>query len=187
MLAVVGISGEWRHRTITSSLLAAPDRVRFLPPRRSPSRSPGCVLSLLIASAVTVVGYAILSSRDLPLPDAGELAARSSAATRSWPRCSARFGVGVGALVRNQVVAIVGLLLIAFVVEPLADRAGARASAASARWARCRPRPPTSRRRRRLRATSTCSRPGSPCWRCWPGSAATFAAAAALLKTRDLT
>ena len=30
LLAVIGISGEWRHRTITSSLLAAPDRLRFL-------------------------------------------------------------------------------------------------------------------------------------------------------------
>ena len=30
MLAIVGITGEWRHRTITSSLLAAPDRLRFL-------------------------------------------------------------------------------------------------------------------------------------------------------------
>ena len=30
ILAIVGITGEWRHRTITSSLLAAPDRVRFL-------------------------------------------------------------------------------------------------------------------------------------------------------------
>ena len=26
ILAIVGITGEWRHRTITSSLLAAPDR-----------------------------------------------------------------------------------------------------------------------------------------------------------------
>ena len=45
VLAVVGISGEWRHRTITSSLLAAPDRLRFLTsktlasqPRASSSR-----------------------------------------------------------------------------------------------------------------------------------------------------
>ena len=30
ILAIVGITGEWRHRTITSSLLAAPDRIRFL-------------------------------------------------------------------------------------------------------------------------------------------------------------
>ena len=30
ILAIVGITGEWRHRTITSSLLAEPDRVRFL-------------------------------------------------------------------------------------------------------------------------------------------------------------
>src|SRR5262245_4118126 len=30
MLAIVGITGEWRHRTIASSLLVSPDRVWFL-------------------------------------------------------------------------------------------------------------------------------------------------------------
>ena len=30
LLGVTGMAGEWRHRTITSSVLAAPDRVRLL-------------------------------------------------------------------------------------------------------------------------------------------------------------
>ena len=41
ILAVIGITGEWRHRTITGALLAAPDRLRFLAAKASPSRARG--------------------------------------------------------------------------------------------------------------------------------------------------
>ena len=30
LLGVIGMAGEWRHRTITSTVLAAPDRLRLL-------------------------------------------------------------------------------------------------------------------------------------------------------------
>ena len=30
LLGAIGMSGEWRHRTITGSVLAAPDRMRLL-------------------------------------------------------------------------------------------------------------------------------------------------------------
>ena len=76
LLAVIGISGEWRHRTITSSLLAAPDRRRFLAAKAVAFATAGMVLSLLIAAAVTVAGVAVLSFRGLPLPEPGELLAQ---------------------------------------------------------------------------------------------------------------
>jgi ABC-2 type transport system permease protein len=40
VLAIIGITGEWRHRTITSSLLAAPTACPSWRPRRSRSPSP---------------------------------------------------------------------------------------------------------------------------------------------------
>ena len=49
LLAVIGISGEWRHRTITSSLLAAPDRLRFLAAKTVAFAAAGVVMSLLIS------------------------------------------------------------------------------------------------------------------------------------------
>ena len=58
LLAVIGISGEWRHRTITSSLLAAPDRRRFLAAKAIAFATAGMVLSLLIAATVAVTGVA---------------------------------------------------------------------------------------------------------------------------------
>jgi ABC-2 type transport system permease protein len=116
ILAVIGISGEWRHHTITSSLLAAPDRLRFLGAKTLAFAAAGLVLSLLISVAVTIVGLAILTARDLPTPEAGELL---SLAVRTALLAAplAAFGVAIGGLVRNQVIAVVGVLVLNFVVE----------------------------------------------------------------------
>jgi ABC-2 type transport system permease protein len=116
VLAVIGISGEWRHRTITSSLLAAPDRLRFLAAKTLAFAAAGILLSLLISIAVTIVGLAILTVRDLPTPEAGELAGLAMRNALVAALLGA-FGVAIGALVRNQVVAVVGLLVLTFVVE----------------------------------------------------------------------
>ena len=118
VLAVVGISGEWRHRTITSSLLAAPYRLRFLAAKAIAFATAGLVLSLMIAIAVTIVGVAVLSVRDLALPEAGDLAAQVGRNALLAALLGA-FGVSIGALLRNQIVAVVALLVLSFAVEPL--------------------------------------------------------------------
>jgi hypothetical protein len=117
MLAVVGIGGEWRHRTITSSLLAAPDRLRFLAAKTLAFAAAGAVLSVLVSVAVTIVGVAIVSARGLPMPEAGELLGQV-ARNPLVAMLVGALGVGLGALVRNQVVAVVGVLVLAFLVEP---------------------------------------------------------------------
>jgi hypothetical protein len=117
VLAIVGITGEWRHRTITSSLLAAPDRLRFLAAKTLAFAAAGMVLSLLISLAVAALGLAVLSARDLPTPETGELAGQI-VRLALVAALSGAFGVALGALVRNQAVAIVGVLLLGFVIEP---------------------------------------------------------------------
>jgi ABC-2 type transport system permease protein len=117
ILAIVGISGEWRHRTITSSLLAAPDRVRFLTAKTLAFAAAGVALSLAISAGVAILGYAILSQRDLPVPEAGELIAMVGR-NALVAALHGALGVGIGALVRNQPTAIVGVLLFSFLLEP---------------------------------------------------------------------
>jgi ABC-2 type transport system permease protein len=51
------------------------------------------------------------------VPEAGELASRLGRGVLIAPLVGA-LGVGPGALVRNQVIAVVGVLLLGFVVEP---------------------------------------------------------------------
>ena len=117
VLAVIGITGEWRHRTITSSLLAAPDRVRFLAAKTLAFAAAGAVLSVLISLAIFIVGFVILTARDLPTPDFADLLEQLGR-NAAIALLLGALGVGLGALVRNQVVAIVGLLVFSFVVEP---------------------------------------------------------------------
>jgi ABC-2 type transport system permease protein len=117
ILAVIGITGEWRHRTITSSILAAPARVRFLAAKTIAFAVAGLVLSVLISIAVGIAGLAILTARDLPTPALGELV-EQFARNAGIAALGGAFGVGIGALVRNQVVAIVGVLVMGFAVEP---------------------------------------------------------------------
>jgi hypothetical protein len=117
ILAIIGIAGEWRHRTITSSLLAAPDRLRFLAAKTLAFAAAGAVLSVLISITVEIVGTLILSLRDLPLPEAGELVAQLGR-NAIVAALTGALAVGLGALLRNQVVAVVGLLLAGLLVEP---------------------------------------------------------------------
>jgi ABC-type transport system involved in multi-copper enzyme maturation permease subunit len=130
ILAIVGITGEWRHRTITSSLLAAPDRIRFLAAKTLAFAAAGAVLSLAISVAVAIVGYAILGARGQPTPELGdvlELLVRNAVTAALL----GGLGVGIGSLVRNQAVAIVGILIIIFVVDSLLGEFAPRVEAVS--------------------------------------------------------
>ena len=117
VLGVLGMAGEWRHRTITSTVLAAPDRVRLLAAKTLSYAVAGVVLSLMATLAIMVVGTVILTARDQTTLGAADLA------DVLWRNLLVAallgaFGVCVGGVVRNQIVAVIGLLVVAFAVEP---------------------------------------------------------------------
>jgi ABC-type transport system involved in multi-copper enzyme maturation permease subunit len=117
LLGVMGMAGEWRHRTITSSVLAAPDRLRLLGAKVISYTVAGAVLSLIVTVTIMIVGTIILSTRDKTTLDAVQLldVMWRNLVTGAF---LGALGVCIGALLRNQVVAIVGVLIVAFVVEP---------------------------------------------------------------------
>jgi ABC-2 type transport system permease protein len=117
ILAIVGITGEWRHRTITSSLLAAPDRIKFLAAKTLAFAAAGLVLSLAISITITIVGWAILDARSLPIPSFGDLMAQIGR-NAAIAALLAALGVGIGSVLRNQAVAVVAVLVTGFAVEP---------------------------------------------------------------------
>ena len=117
ILGAIGITGEWRHRTITSSLLAAPDRERFLVAKVVAYAAAGAVLSVLITLAMAAVTTAILSGRD------EETAALADVVEALWRNALVAallggLGVAIGSIVRNQAGAIVTILVMPMIVEP---------------------------------------------------------------------
>jgi ABC-2 type transport system permease protein len=117
VLAIVGITGEWRHRTIAGALLAAPGRVRFLAAKTLAYAAAGLVLSLCVSLVVAAVASVLLTMRDMPLPGVWDLTVQIGRNAAIAALLGA-LGVAAGALVRQPVVAIVGALVATFVIEP---------------------------------------------------------------------
>jgi ABC-type transport system involved in multi-copper enzyme maturation permease subunit len=117
LLGAIAMSGEWRHRTITGSVLAAPDRTRLLAAKAVAYLVAGVILALLVSITTMAVGTAILHARHETALNLGQLAdvlwRNLAVAAVLGP-----LGVAVGALVRNQVVTVVGLIALAAVIEP---------------------------------------------------------------------
>jgi hypothetical protein len=117
LLGVIGMSGEWRHRTITSSVLAAPDRLRMLAAKVLSYAAAGVVISVIVSVTIMAVGSIILNARDFLAPELSELADvlwRNVVVATLF----GAFGVVVGAVVRNQIAAVVGVLVLALMIEP---------------------------------------------------------------------
>lgn len=117
LLGVMGMAGEWRHKTITSTVLAAPDRIRLLAAKVIAYAVAGAVLSFVVTLTNMVVGSIILSARGETTADFADLV------DVLWRNLTVAallgaFGVAIGALVRNQVAAIIGVLVFALIVEP---------------------------------------------------------------------
>jgi ABC-2 type transport system permease protein len=119
ILGILAVTTEFRHGTITPTLVVAPDRVRLVLAKLVAHVLAGLILGVLAVGLTTAIVLITLSSRDI---DAGltsqeitEVVLGLILATALW----AALGVGLGALVRNQVGAIVGALGWALLVENL--------------------------------------------------------------------
>jgi ABC-2 type transport system permease protein len=116
---LVGVAGEYRHRTAAPAALAAPaSRTTVLGLRILAYTVTGLVLGVL-TSAVSVA-IALPLTQDMPgeqlTPDSiGKVVAANIAASV----LATVLGAAVGALIRNQVAGVVTVLVLDFAVAPL--------------------------------------------------------------------
>jgi ABC-2 type transport system permease protein len=119
LLGIIAVTSEFRHGTITPSLLVVPDRVKLILAKLGASIGTGLALGLVATGLAWLIGTLILDARGvasvLSGSDVTKMIVGGTVATGLY----AALGVGVGALVRNQVGAIVGSLVYLFVLENL--------------------------------------------------------------------
>lgn len=119
VLAAIGVTSEFRHKTATATFLATPRRGRVVSAKLITYTLTGIVYA--IASLIVVAAIAVpwLAAKDVDL----DLLANGLPGTYGGVVADTAIfglvGAGLGALLRNQVAAVVGLLVYRFVIEPI--------------------------------------------------------------------
>ena len=111
VLGILGMAGEFRHGTATSTFLVTPVRGRVVAAKLAAAAATGLAMALVASAAVFAVGLPWLKAKgiEVAVADAGLLARVAGLAVAV--ALFAMLGVGLAALLRNQVAAvIVGLL-----------------------------------------------------------------------------
>jgi ABC-2 type transport system permease protein len=122
VLAAIALTGEFRHQTATTTFLASPQRGRV-------------VLAKLIAYGLVGIGYALvciavtiaialpwLNAKGIQIPLGGNGIPATLAGVVAAVVIFGLIGVGLGALIREQVATVVGLLVYLFIAEPIVTR-----------------------------------------------------------------
>lgn len=117
VLGVVVGAGEYRHGTIAWTLLVTPRRLRAVSAQTLACALAGAAMGVIVFVVATAVAIPWLSAKDAPLPSLSELL-ELIAGVVAYAGLAAALGAGLGALLRNQVAAIVIVLVALFVVDP---------------------------------------------------------------------
>jgi ABC-2 type transport system permease protein len=119
VLGVLAVSTEFRHGTITPTLLAVPSRRKVVVAKVVAHVLAGFALGLAAMVLNLLLVAAIFSARGIESGTTMGEALQWSAGVSLSAGLLAALGVAVGAIVRNQVGALVGALAWIFIVEPL--------------------------------------------------------------------
>jgi ABC-type transport system involved in multi-copper enzyme maturation permease subunit len=119
LLGILGMAGEFRHQTVTQTFLVTPDRGRVVAAKLLAYPLAGIALALSILAFTAALATAWLAAKGITpsLLDA-RLGRVLLGAVLAAGLCGL-VGVGVAALVRNQVAALVGVVVWVLLVEGL--------------------------------------------------------------------
>ena len=119
LLGILGMAGEFRHLTVTQTFLVTPDRGRVVAAKLVAYPLAGIALALTILAVTTAVATGWLAAKGM-MPSLLDvrLGRVLLGAVLATGLCGL-VGVGVAALVRNQVAALVGVAVWVLLVEGL--------------------------------------------------------------------
>ena len=119
LLGAMSITAEVRHGTIRPTFLATPRRQRVIAAKVVASAQAAAGIGVLAQALTALVETAGLAARGVDIElDAGDYAQLLAGGAIAAALFGA-IGVGIGAIVRNQVAAVVGLCVWLLFIEPI--------------------------------------------------------------------
>jgi ABC-type transport system involved in multi-copper enzyme maturation permease subunit len=121
VLGILCVTGEYRHKTVTATYLAEPRRGRVTAAKLVVAALAGLALAVVVGLAGLVLGVVLVGSSGGPTGVMLDQFGRVIPGVLGAAALFAVYGAGLGALLKNQVVAVVVGLGFSFVVEPIME------------------------------------------------------------------
>lgn len=118
LVGITLVTVEWRHGTVTRTILVTPRRARVLVAKQIAGLLVGVALAVLAVVVVLAVAIPVLSGEGGGFVLDGAMTGRIGRVVLAAALAGA-FGVGVGALVKSQTFALVAAIVWKLVLEPL--------------------------------------------------------------------
>lgn len=122
VLAAIGMTSEYRHRTAATTFLSTPHRARVVTAKLITFAVAGAAYGVACVAVVIAIAWPWLHMRGIEPTLIGNGIPATVAGVIAAVTAFAVLGVGLGALLRDQVAAVVGLLVYLFVAEPIFTR-----------------------------------------------------------------
>jgi ABC-2 type transport system permease protein len=119
LLGILGMTGEFRHHTITQTFLTTPDRGRVVAAKLAAYALAGIAVAILTLAITAAVALPWMNAKGLSVSVLDGRLGHVLGWTLLAAGLCGLVGVGIGALIRNQVAAVVGVLVWVLVVEGL--------------------------------------------------------------------
>jgi ABC-type transport system involved in multi-copper enzyme maturation permease subunit len=119
LAGILAVTSEYRYGTIRPTFLFSPRRARVLEAKVAAAALTGAVFGIVGGGLGFVGGYACLAGRGIDFALDGRQIATLLLSTVASAALWGGIGVGLGAIVRSQVGAIIGLLAWGFLAENL--------------------------------------------------------------------
>jgi len=119
VLGLIVASGEFRNTSATLTYLATPDRNRVLLAKLLAAASVGAIFGLVAAGVSTGLGLAFTAGHGDPIVLGAATMLGHAAGAMLGAALMAMIGVGLGSLIRSQLVGISAIFIWALVIESI--------------------------------------------------------------------